>query len=210
MNTVKITYSSMIVLVGANLRYKSEKLLGSESRSHKLKWYVLWMTLVEVSVMVFVIACGIADIYLGFSTIAQIVIGYLFASVVLSVLMVIRRYSTFMVKKEFWTARSDVRVRRKLIAMAAVYLITFLSWNWMWIGYILTRQNFLEEKYNGPWLDKCLECVYKGQNNLDLQECGYLNYAMYPITIGMSMGILACYDSKRAYKEVGYIGRLVR
>jgi hypothetical protein len=165
MNTVKITYSSMIVLVGANLRYKSEKLLGSESRNHRLKWYVLWMTLVEVSVMVLIIAVGIADIYLGYSTIAQIVIGYLFASVVLSILMVIRRYSTFMVKKEFWTARNDVRVRRKLIAMAAVYLITFLSWNWMWIGYILTRQNFVEKNFNGIWLEHCPMCMWNGLND---------------------------------------------
>jgi hypothetical protein len=210
MNTVRITYSSMIVLVGANLRYKSEKLSDSESRNHRLKWYVLWMTLVEVSSMVLIIAIGIADIYLAYSTIAQIVIGYLFASVVLSTLMVIRRYSTFVVKKEFWTARNDIRVRRKLISMAAVYLITFLSCNWMWIGYILTRQNYLDKKYNGPWLDHCPSCVWDGDNDLDLQECGYLNYAMYPITIAICMGILACYDSKRLYKEVGCIGRSVR
>jgi hypothetical protein len=33
---------------------------------------------------------------------------------------------------------------------------------------------------------------------------------MYPITIAISMGILACYDSKRLFNEVGCIGRSLR
>ena len=39
---------------------------------------------------------------------------------------------------------------------------------------------------------------------------GYLNYGFYTITMCVCIGVLSIYQSKREYKEIGCISKLVR